>query len=305
MPEAAGCRVLLVFWTLTALQLPAQSEAPVPEPVARIQEAKLTESSGLCPSPRVPGRFWSLNDSGNTPRLFALDAEGRALAAPVRIKGARNHDWEGLCADGKGGLWIGDFGNNANKRKVLEIHRVEEPGEEIPEELTVTKTLRFRFPDQLAYPPENLNFDCEAIFALEGKLYVLTKHRSDQHSKLYRLEDLDSGELQDAVLLGRFTETGPVTGAALHADGRQLAVLTFNGVRIVQRPEGSDNFTGGSARAYIFGDWALRQVEGIAWMDPHTLLISNEQKDLFHLRLDAPGWRGLTDSSAESADESP
>ncbi|MDF3128975.1 hypothetical protein P0Y35_07190 [Kiritimatiellaeota bacterium B1221] len=274
----------------------------IPSPVAQIEESALREASGLTKSSFGPW-FWSLNDSGNDSVLFSISALGKTHGV-VKVAGVKNVDWEAVATDGEGGLWIGDFGNNRNRRKDLQIHRVGEPGDNISVlPLRVNKTIRFRFPDQLAFPPEKWNFDCEAMFIWEKKVYLLTKHRADTDTKLYRIEDLETEEIQDAVLLDRFEGIGQVTDAALTADGGRLAVLTFSGIWIFDRPKGSDRFLRGSGRHFLFKNWALRQIEGIAWIDEGRLLICNEQKDIFQLPVEGEGWVAFTGTGAESADE--
>lgn len=277
----------------------------LPEPTGKIEHQEIKESSGLAHSLKVPQRYWTHNDSGGKAVLYAMDAKGNHLGGPVRLVGAENQDWEAICVDTKGRMWIGDVGNNRNKRKDLTIYQVEEPGAEIPEALNVLRTIRFRYPDQKAYPPEKLNFDCEAVFVFQDQLYLLTKHRSDTDSKLYRIEDLNSESVQVATWIGRYSEIGQVTDVALHADGKRLAVLTFSGIWIFERPEGTDNFLAGFGKKFVFKNWALRQIEGIAWMDEETLLVSNEQRDLYQFEIDTEYWVDFTHTSAESADESP
>lgn len=276
------CRFALIALP-PALFAPVANESPLPQKVAEIEHPAIVESSGLSQSRRVPGRYWTHNDSGHDPVLYAMDAEGTSLAGPVWIEGARNVDWESIAIDHQGRIWIGDVGNNRNRRRDLTVYVVGEPGEELPERLPVQRTIRIRYPDQEAFPPEKRNFDCEAIFVWNQKLYLLTKHRSDTDTKLYRLDDTGGEEEQELVLIGHRSNVGMVTGADLADDGRRLAVLTYSGVWIFERPEGSDRFLEGRARHLPFPNWAYLQVEGIAWMDTQRLLISNEQRDLFVL----------------------
>ena len=66
--------------------------------------------------------FVAINDSGNEPILFLLNKEAKILKT-VKINGAENNDWEDLAADEEH-IYIGDFGNNLNKRKELIIYKV-------------------------------------------------------------------------------------------------------------------------------------------------------------------------------------
>jgi len=56
---------------------------------------ELRESSGLAASRAHPGLFWSHNDSGDGPMLYAIDTTA-ALLGVVEVEGARAVDWEAL-----------------------------------------------------------------------------------------------------------------------------------------------------------------------------------------------------------------
>ncbi|EQD65719.1 integral membrane protein, partial [mine drainage metagenome] len=62
-----------------------------------VDDARLSELSGLAVSPSDPTRYWAHNDSGNPAELFALDRAGHVLAQ-VRITGATAFDWEDIAA---------------------------------------------------------------------------------------------------------------------------------------------------------------------------------------------------------------
>ena len=59
------------------------------------------------------------------------------------------------------------------------------------------RRLRFRYPD-LPYPPpeHRRNYDSESLFWTGGQLYLLTKHRSDTKTRLWRLPSLVTEEEQ-------------------------------------------------------------------------------------------------------------
>lgn len=257
-----------------------------PEPAGRIEAAAVEESSGLAHSRQEAGLWWTHNDSGHTPHLFPMSDTGAVRGAPVLIEGAENVDWEDLAADDRGQLWISDLGNNRNRRRDLKVYVIDEPlrdGGILPESVPVKRVLRVRYPDQQAFPPPDRNFDSEAIFVRDQILYVLTKHRSDADTKLYRLAD-DGGEAEQVLeYIQTFPDIGMVTGAALHADGRRLAVLTYTGVWLFETDGKTERFLSGRVAHLPAAFRAWGQVEGIDWLDDETLLISNEQRDLFRI----------------------
>ena len=98
------------------------------------------ESSGLAPSRKIPGIYWTHNDSGGGPWLFALDAAGRQVGR-VLVKGAANLDWEDLASDETGRLYIADVGDNQRRRKSVRIYTVVEPRPGRNAQATVESTL--------------------------------------------------------------------------------------------------------------------------------------------------------------------
>lgn len=120
----------------------------------------------------------TINDSGNDPKIFVLDTLG-SITKRISLLGFSNDDWESLAyADGL--LYIGDFGNNANKRKNLKIYIVD-ISKLFSEDLWAFKgEITFAFPEQKAFPPADSakHFDLEAMVVHQDSLYLFTKNRS-------------------------------------------------------------------------------------------------------------------------------
>ena len=84
------------------------------EPVGELTDPELTETSGLVQSRLESDRFWAHNDSGDSPRLFALRESGAALGI-VTLDIDLAVDWEDMAMGEIGGdpiLVIGDIGDN-------------------------------------------------------------------------------------------------------------------------------------------------------------------------------------------------
>ncbi len=280
---------LLQTAVFAGLSLLEPQEAFHPESAGRIEDPRVEESSGLAHSRQQPGLWWTHNDSGHTNHIFPMSETGQALGPPVEIEGAVNVDWEDLATDGRGQLWISDLGNNRNRRRNLKVYILDEPlpvDGVFPASVPVKRTLRVRYPDQDAFPPELRNFDSEGIFVRDQILYVLTKHRSDADTKLYRLVD-DGGEAEQVLeYIQTFPDIGMVTGAALHPDGKRLAVLTYTGVWLFETDGQTERFLSGRRSNILTAFRAWGQVEGIDWIDNHTLLVSSEQSHLFRIPLE-------------------
>jgi hypothetical protein len=77
------------------------------------------------------------------------------------------------------------------------------------------------------------NFDCEAMIWRSGWLYLLTKHRSDFRTTLYRLDPNQTTE-QVAVRLGETEIGSPVTGADCRRDGKTVVVLSYQYLHVFE-----------------------------------------------------------------------
>jgi hypothetical protein len=207
----------------------------------------LVENSAATLSHTQPGVWFTVNDSGNDPFLFALDTTG-ADRGMWRVTGASNVDWEaasvGPCSLGaadsstarRGCVYIGDVGDNQARRKSRAIYQVVEPKAQAPgfSGTVEARRLRYRYSDG--------PHDVEAMYvAPNGDTYLLTKRRLVgasgrlRPSLLFRLSKSDWEA--DSIVVAAIVDSLPivpgsapmrqVTDAALSPDGRNLAVRTY------------------------------------------------------------------------------
>lgn len=273
-----GLTVLLGILAVGA-QSGCASVAPPSGAIGSFEET-INESSGLIGS--LNGDFlWTHNDSGDSARIFAVGYHGELLGE-VRVDGATSTDWEAITSDGNGHLLIGDIGNNENQRRDLTIYVIPEP-DPAADHVSVTKKLHFRYPEQLAFPDQtHFNFDAEALFWWKDRLFLLTKHRSDQNTVLYVFpEDLGTGTLE-LIRVAEATIGSMVTDAAISPDGSHLAVLTYAGITIYAAPDEGMNFLAHPIKQIGFHTNVTMQCEGLAWVDD-SLYMTNEQKALHRL----------------------
>jgi hypothetical protein len=293
----SGCGLSVALAALLALLSSCAFYPTLPPPklegeweVRRIEAEAIAESSGLVRSRRHAGVFWTHNDSGDAPRIFAITAEGRLLGE-FAVEGVRHRDWEDIAVDGAGNLYLGDYGNNGNARQDLVVYRVPEPDPFGAGRVArADRVLAFRYADQDAFPARGRrNFDAESLFWMEGALYIFTKHRSDTQTKLYRLPVEEPFEGKRALEpLARFELGGKAamffgnaTGADLRDDGRVLALLSYGAIHLFERTE-EEARPFRPLRRIELARRRTRLAESIAWDGP-ALLFGNEQRYLFRI----------------------
>jgi hypothetical protein len=304
--------LLIVFWS-------SRSVAQVNDTIRFVAYAKVThppiaEMSGIVPSGRYPGTYWVLNDSGNEPYIFAIDSAGHAIMPPwmddyyvddsiagkqpypgVKIDLAANNDWEEITRDGDD-LYIMDLGNNGNARRDLGIYVVTEPNPRAIDRTRIAKWIPVAYDDQLAYPPANWQYDCEAAFVYQHKIYVITKHRAngqydkpDVSGNLYRLDEMRAEQTNVLRKIGGKLDFGGwVCGAAMSPDEKTLAVLCnypTASVWLFEAPKSGDNFFASRARRFIFKGG--KQAEAICFRNNDTIIITNEQREMFEIGVSA------------------
>jgi hypothetical protein len=198
--------------------------------------AVLEESSGIAGSRRDAGIFWTHNDSGHEPELYAVDAAGTLLGT-VAVKGARNRDWEdiaaGPCASGNC-LYIADIGDNDAGRNDVELYIVPEPA---PASGNVEPLAKLSF----SYPGGPR--DAEALFVLpSGEIYLLSKGR-DHPVALYRYPlPLKPGETVQLEQIRAFSDgavplPNQITAADASPDGNWVAIRTYASLLIFRTPD--------------------------------------------------------------------
>lgn len=268
--------------TPAAAQSPWKSTPPTRLALlGTFEDTTISEASAAVASRTQPGVIWTLNDSGNSPWVFAFDTSGQSLGT-FRVAGARNFDWETLtispCPAGSC-LIIGDIGDNPETRPSVMLYRVPEPDvARLPKgELGVTgqvDTLSIRYPDG--------PHDIEAIYAdASGDIYFVSKGRT-KGVLLFRLPAAawDAGgaavpELVDSLPITPDISVGQwVTDAALSPDGRRVAVRTYSAVFFFA-VEAGGRLTPDQGRECSFG-LVEPQGEGITWLDGRRLLLTSE-----------------------------
>lgn len=234
---------------------------------------EVTEASGAAMDPRVPGVIWTHDDSGGEPMLYAMDSYGQ-LVGRVKLKGAKNQDWEDLavfrCGDGAC-AYAADIGDNGRKKQdplVLYRARLPLPGGDVE---VPAERFEARFPGGTR--------DAEAIFVTpSGELYLINKGQKDP-IVLYRWPTpLQKGPVElipVRTLAPEVAQFGDrVTGAGATPDGKWVAVRTY-GTLALYRMEDLLG-TGGPAFTLDLAPLGESQGEGVAVDSTGAVLLVSE-----------------------------
>ncbi|MDP8202618.1 MAG: hypothetical protein P9M11_10835 [Candidatus Tenebribacter burtonii] len=279
---------LFLFSCLSAeiisVDLP-KKEAVELTPYASFDFADINESSAIVKSRVWDDVYWTLNDSGCNNRIFPFNSKGELYRAEwykekdggIFIGNVINIDWEEMAIDNDGNLYICDTGNNFNTRKDLAIHVIKDPFPYATGNTTSFQTINFYYPEQKEFPAVPNNYDCEAVFWANDNLYLLTKHRANEQTHLYRFDSLDQLKINPVTRIGTFEIGGMVTAADASIDGTKLAVLTYDNIWVFEADDG-DYFNGKISWLPI----TANQCEAVCF-DGDDLIITNEQMQLFRL----------------------
>ena len=215
--------------------------------LADLEEKGVDESSGVVASRRNPGLFWTHNDSGDGPLLYAFDREGRRRGV-WSVAGAKAHDWEDVAAGpgpqrGQSYLYVGDIGDNDKDRKEIIVYRVAEPA--VTADTVVNNSVE-PYPTapaeaiHLKYPDGRHDAEALAVHPATGDLYVITKTRNPAAAAgVYKLAAPYSvGARNTLQKIGEVRVPslfpGMITGADISPDGSRVVLCDyFNAYELV------------------------------------------------------------------------
>jgi hypothetical protein len=277
----------LVFSVVVAL---ARVYGP-PTTIATIKEKAITESSGLAASRTTPGAYWTHNDSGDGPFIYAFDTRGDSLGI-FRVTGAQAVDWEDMAAGlgpqaGKSYLYLGDIGDNNEARDEVVVYRVLEPSltaatrkltKARPGSTEPAEAIRLKYPDG--------KHDAEALLVhpTTGNIYIVNKVPIANPVVYEATAPFTSGKVTTMKRLGEIHVPsifgGVVTGGSISPDGRRVALCDyFQGYEIVL-PASSRDFDDIWKRRMTGFDLGKRkQGESITYrLDGKAFLATSEGK---------------------------
>ncbi|NCD71309.1 hypothetical protein [Mucilaginibacter agri] len=215
----------------------------------RLQDKEMNEISGISASAINQDIFYVHNDSGDTSRFFAINAQGK-LKATYTFTGAYSgrfgvRDCEDIAVGpgpqkNKSYIYLGDIGDNGGNHKDIAIYRFNEPtvaAEDSAKKINLnTSTLFLKYPDG-PRDAETLMLD-----PVEKLLYIVSK-RQDSVAVYTTPLKFNNG---DTVTLTRQCKLHfkglPlmrwITAGDISADGKQILLKSYATVYYWQREPG-------------------------------------------------------------------
>lgn len=263
---------------------------PEPREIGRVDDVRLDEVSGVAESHRDPRVLFVHNDSGDSPRFFALDRDGRVLAELVLKTVPLLVDAEDITiGPGPGGrdyIYLGDTGNNfasfgvgIPRRKAV-VYRIPEP--DIPRDARGGRLeLAEAFPIVLTFPEGACDVEAFFLDPWTGDLYFIGK-RPDGHSQILTASAAQlaggGGQLR---LLGELRFGLPPlagnsmpTSASISRDGTRILVRTYQEVWLFERRAGESVLTALTRAPRALPAPRERQGEAIGWVDHDTAYVT-------------------------------
>jgi len=271
-----------------------------------IRNKQLLEASGFTASRNFPGVLYSINDSGNSPTLYAMSESGRHLKE-WSINGAKNRDWEDLASvtlNGRNYIAIADTGDNLKIRRTSRIYLIPEP--EIDQFGTGLEAVRTKSylsaAMRIDFKFEDGTRNVEAIASVGRTIYLISKEpvktASSPDSRLYSIQIPNSQPKE--TLVATFLSTLPsprksiesrlaatfagvnldhITAIDIDASGHTAYLLSYREVRrVTRRPDQSwPEALSVLGRRIHFHN--LGQTEALAIAGNRAVFITSEDKN--------------------------
>ena len=225
--------VLAATITATSAATPAATPTATPTPthapvvmlglVSHLASSRITESSGIAASYTYPDVAYTLNDnSEDRQTVYSFRISTGKLLGKTELPYKKRGNTESIYADPKGRLWIGDLGDNDNKRTDAAIIRFTEPG---PGNRAPTGLIRF----PVRYSNGKPNVEALLVNPVNDRVYLIDKRSSA--ALLYRLPATLVPNRPNVARPTDFSMPAEVSDAVISRDGRTAIVRTADNVQ--------------------------------------------------------------------------
>ena len=240
--------------------------------VGKLDKA-INESSGIAASRLRTDVLWTHNDSGDAPRLFAIDLKGNSLGE-CRLDKIKAVDWEDMASfrmDDKAYLVVGDFGDNGQQRKNVQLHLVREP-DPTDKKIKIDRTISF------TYETGSNDCECLAIDPTERLAVLIAKGWTPMCEVFaFELPAEDDDSQPVARRLATLKLAG-ATGLDISPDGRRAVVVTYGNAYEYVRAEGESWKVAFSREGREIEMPKRKQGEAICYgADGKTLFVTSER----------------------------
>ena len=252
---------------------PAYADADV---AFKITDSRITESSGLAADPDR-NVYWTVNDSGDGGRVFALDDSGKVegtinfRADVVDVEAVAYHN---------GSIYIGDIGDNDGNRQSITVYQLSQTE---PNNSTVLyHAFDFAYPDG-AHDAETM------LISDSGQISFVTKGAK---GAIYQAPKNPSR--QQVNTLTKVADAPPyVTDGTVLRDGK-IALRSYVDVKIID-PDDDDRVVGQAATPF------QPQGESVTTaLDGDALLVGSEGKNSVVYTMTVPDKVGTAPSASSN-----
>ncbi len=241
----------------------------------------LQETSGLI---YFNNAFWTLNDSGNEPAIYALDSFTGVITHRTFVSNKTNIDWEEMTQDSTY-IYVGEFGNNDGSRKDLKIYILNKADLKLnrkSDSVTVSE-IKLSYADQSSFVSanQNTNFDMEAMLVLGDSIHLFSKNWADNKTRHYVLSTKPGTYVlspRESMDIG-----GVITSACINEKGNKIILGGYNTsssacfMWMLWDYNGHSFFTGNKRRIELGNGLTFGQYEATCFKG-NQLYVSNEKR---------------------------
>jgi hypothetical protein len=249
-----------------------------PDHTFTIKDPRITESSGLAASPIHPGIYWTHNDSGDGPYVYAVDSRTGETVARVTMQGIGTpRDVEAISIGPDDDLYVGDIGDNLDGAwDHVWIYKFPEPKQLRDQTVHATQYT-------VKYADGPRNAESLMVDPATGRVYIASKNEAGGH--LY-----EGPAHLSATATNIFRSIGSVpwvTDGAFSPGGKQIVFRSYLGAY------GYDWTSGRLGKQFPVDAPFQPQAESVTYTtDGKALMFGSEGRSSKVIRVDLKGGSG-------------